>query len=789
MPAPIRFHSSRRALPALSLLLALTASAPVLAARPNTPQNSGTGRIHQLEERASRQPATYRSTRQYLEHARLLANEGRTQESLNLLRSWQETDISFRDYILMEQARLLSSSGHRAEAIPLLRRLISEQPGSCFAPEARLLLPSLLESQNLPAEAADAWHEAGRALPKESGRAAVAEARLLLVAGRREEAAHLLESLLKGGKGLRAHHQAALLVARDPGLLATCLREPGRLKDLAETLLSNREIETALPLIQELRQSATDPIARARAEFWTGRALFLSGRAEEALPWLQKAQTSPEDSIRIPAGMTLSRAYSFLGRDGESATVLRGLLATSLPSGFRGDMAILLANTLRRLGQDQAAETALQDGLNAAAGTARARFLHRLGMFRLRQKRWEEASRFFSQTLALLPAHPRGDLPDPVEAAFFLGVAEDGARHPDGALEAWLRSPWDPENFYSHAGREQAISLLARTPGLAKRAAASYRSQAAAAPRKRKNSALSALARLYALPGYEDEAGRLLSTQAGLTSLRGLTVLPAAAEDLMPPPDSGPARSLFRAQTFQRLGLAAAASLEYSRLSPGFMAKAMKITPAEAVRRLTFTLARMGELSGDGFQAYRQGHHLLALAAPGTPLPLIPREILRFCYPAPYQETVLDTCRKANVDPHLAYALAYQESRFDEDAHSPNAARGLLQLLPSTAREAARAAGLPAPEGDDSLYDPNQNLRLGIHHIRQLLTALRTPAAAAAAYNAGAAQAAYWKSLSWEPEEYYLAPEVTFAQTRDYVVQVLAHTRMYAWLWPEFRLQ
>jgi soluble lytic murein transglycosylase-like protein len=91
----------------------------------------------------------------------------------------------------------------------------------------------------------------------------------------------------------------------------------------------------------------------------------------------------------------------------------------------------------------------------------------------------------------------------------------------------------------------------------------------------------------------------------------------------------------------------------------------------------------------------------------------------------PYIEQV---ARDNNVDPSLVKAVALVESGFNPKAVSNKGARGLMQLLPSTAKQ----------YGVTNLHDPYQNLKAGAAHLRDLLDEFDgNVTLALAAYNAG----------------------------------------------------
>ena len=104
-----------------------------------------------------------------------------------------------------------------------------------------------------------------------------------------------------------------------------------------------------------------------------------------------------------------------------------------------------------------------------------------------------------------------------------------------------------------------------------------------------------------------------------------------------------------------------------------------------------------------------------------------------------------------HVDPKLAHAVVQVESNYQPDAVSPKGAMGLMQLMPSVARE----YGVKNP------YDPEQNLSAGLQVLRDLLD--RYPEQTAlAAYNAGEGSVSRYGGIP------------PFAETQDYVQRGMA---------------
>ncbi len=126
----------------------------------------------------------------------------------------------------------------------------------------------------------------------------------------------------------------------------------------------------------------------------------------------------------------------------------------------------------------------------------------------------------------------------------------------------------------------------------------------------------------------------------------------------------------------------------------------------------------------------------------------VPRDVLALYLPLPYPKALQEAARVSGVPAWLLAGQVRQESLWVPTARSPRGARGLLQLLPRTARERARALGVPA----GPLEDPTVNLRLGALELARLRDELGSLEAALAAYNGGLARVRRWEKRWPDPE-------------------------------------
>lgn len=133
----------------------------------------------------------------------------------------------------------------------------------------------------------------------------------------------------------------------------------------------------------------------------------------------------------------------------------------------------------------------------------------------------------------------------------------------------------------------------------------------------------------------------------------------------------------------------------------------------------------------------------------------------------------------------LAYAIARQESAFNPAAISPADARGLLQLLPSTAKGVAARHGIAyAPE--KLTRDPGFNATLGAHYLGEQIDRFDgSYVLTFIAYNAGASKVPDWIARYGDPrgksidEVVDWIERIPFPETRNYVMRVMENYQVY----------
>jgi len=242
------------------------------------------------------------------------------------------------------------------------------------------------------------------------------------------------------------------------------------------------------------------------------------------------------------------------------------------------------------------------------------------------------------------------------------------------------------------------------------------------------------------------------------TGLPPLSFAPALLP--LPTPPSAVSAGLARIDTLLLAGLDSAAQAE------------VRVVLARPPQDLDVLLAWSEGLGlrGYGSAAVRLGWQA-ALQAPGDP------RVLRAIFPWPNRTAVEAEAEEFGVDALLLAAIVRQESVFDVEALSPAGARGLAQLLPSTAALTAR--GLDVTFYPAWITVPDLNLHLGAAHLAELLRRFGRLDAAVAAYNAGPSPVRRWLERDGAADPDRFIELIPYPETRGYLRSVLRNRELY----------
>lgn len=149
---------------------------------------------------------------------------------------------------------------------------------------------------------------------------------------------------------------------------------------------------------------------------------------------------------------------------------------------------------------------------------------------------------------------------------------------------------------------------------------------------------------------------------------------------------------------------------------------------------------------------------------------LVNRETMDLYFPKVYFPTFEKNA--SGIDPYFLLSVARQESAFNVRAVSRAKAKGLLQILPKTARRFWSQKKM-------DLSDPDTNVQIGSRYLQELLRKTNGQVHfALAAYNAGENRIAIWETRYQTTEPVLFIDLIPYRETREYVASIL---RNYFW--------
>jgi len=223
---------------------------------------------------------------------------------------------------------------------------------------------------------------------------------------------------------------------------------------------------------------------------------------------------------------------------------------------------------------------------------------------------------------------------------------------------------------------------------------------------------------------------------------------------------------LIRAQALWEVGLWTEARLEFDTIH-----RLHRNDPL-GLLQLAFYYQSLGLYRSSLFAALR----LMALSKAAETT--IPSALVRLAYPIEYEAVVVQEANKYGLDPLLVAGLIRQESSFDATNFSAADARGLMQLIPSTAADVANRLGWPNYTVKD-LFKPSVNIAFGSYYLA-LVRDIQGGSIAAAllSYNAGPTAVQGWLNASGRDMD-QLHRVIQYDETRQYLEFIYQNAIIY----------
>ncbi len=552
----------------------------------------------------------------------------------------------------------------------------------------------------------------------------------------------------------------------------------------------NRNFEAARghygAVVERYPQSGTV----ANALYQIGRGFYLQQKYDEALNYFQRVltefpeSTSARDALTFTAG-----AYNRLKRTDDAIAAYRRLIQR-YPDGPNPDRPYLnIIDALHEAGRHKEALDWVQQ--------TRSRFKGQLGAtialfaqtrIHLAQGAWPAV---VADTDELLSLSELGGTQVPggatkSEVTFLRAYSLEQLGRTDAAINAYLAVPDGRNEYYGGLAtkRLQALATEAKWSSVIQQRAKTLHSEA----EKALASGQADQARRLAT-----DAMRLSIEQSVGTRLREIlrqtySSLPAYQ---MPPFNLVP---LGRQEVVENAPQAGRSSIADELLFLGLYDEGTQefavtrgsggIQPAPArtpsgLTDVDYTLAvysLRGELAN---RAVRFGEQVWRSIPADYVIEIAPRDMLELLYPLPYRDSLLRHTTPRGVDPRLVISIARQESRFQADAKSVAAARGLMQFIPSTADDVAAELGIN-PFRQDKLYLPDTAILFGSQYLANLFAQFPAQTeAVAASYNGGPDNMARWLARSRAKDPARYVSEIGFTQTKDYVFKIMTNFWIY----------
>lgn len=233
--------------------------------------------------------------------------------------------------------------------------------------------------------------------------------------------------------------------------------------------------------------------------------------------------------------------------------------------------------------------------------------------------------------------------------------------------------------------------------------------------------------------------------------------------------------SLVRLKAWAKIDNSRFLNLEVKRLKnhsiPSLLAKQPAEKQADIKSDLHILNATLIQSANNYLSAFRYLYQVLDKKEVNFNRPLL--EIL---YPRPYFDVLSRALKKDSIDPIILLSLIRQESVFNPNARSRVGARGLMQLMPTTAKRFRRSVR------DRHLTNPKINIELGTKYFRNLMKRYDGNLVyVLAAYNAGESRVERWKNQYFDTDDTILKniEAIPFLETRNYVKLIFRNIFFY----------
>ena len=701
----------------------------------------------------------------------------RTGDTATAVANYQATaanNSKLKEYALWRLARIARSTGDLVLERERLQQLIATAPSSLLFEAATLRLSeSFFESGDFAAAASSAQP---LTLSKTVGVAREGTALMGLAyvrAGKATEARAVFTKLLMQMPDASRPDDYALEAVRQLDAFdnkSPTLSEADHLLR-ASVYQFNRDFAGARVHYQAVIDRFPQSTTVANATFQIARGFYNEAKYEEAVKLFQKVFDSyPQSSSARDAVGFLGSSYVRMKRTDDAVNAYK-LLIDRFPDNPAPERAYLnIIDALHEAGRyPEALNWVQQARTRFKTDLATALVLFAQLRIHMAQGSWATVVR---DTDELLKFSDLGGTRVPggtnaAEVTFLRAYALEQLGRTEEATTAYLSIPEGRNEYYGTRATQRLLDLATndKSRSLVRNRlnALLSESKAASAAGQQEQARAAAQSSLRLTSDPQTRAEALKYLQAAYNALTTYRVPAFSKRTLLKQEDNlGPHETL--ANSLLLLGL-------YDEALPELLAaRKSSAGPDE-----DYSIAVLALRAGTPNRAVRFGEQIWKTMPADFVIELAPRELVELLYPAPFRESLLKHASSRNVDPRFVLSIARQESRFQADAKSIAAARGMMQFIASTANEIAAQVNLQNFTQDD-LYNADTSILFGSQYLANLFKQFpNQPQAVAGSYNGGADNLARWIARSRANEADRYVPEIGFTQTKDYVYKVMAN--------------
>jgi soluble lytic murein transglycosylase len=476
----------------------------------------------------------------------------------------------------------------------------------------------------------------------------------------------------------------------------------------------------------DLSRKYLEPVSiqNMEAAYYYARTLFFLGDYENSKRTFQVALGLwPDDSKFSQALYQYANVYLREGNYPKASELYEQLKKISNGS-MRDNAAFKMIYSLRAQGRLEEALLALAPYTSSRNLTQRGLAMSLRGRIYFQMGRYKDAYAEFQKALALKPFRNQK------EVLLWKGMTLEKLDRTTEARNLFL-SLAGGTDFYSHKARERIVQQIKHSP-----------------PQT------SFAIDLPSLPDTSDEPEILSQYEQG-------NVLPA----------------FLYLRLYEEAG----------EVLPDVDRETWKILDVSESNRLQRFLgvAYLGALCGNYSTATYYAELFLKNLPRGQTIFSLSPEVLKALFPIPYKDEVERFSRERQLDPFLVLSIMKQESKFKPLARSPAFARGLMQIIPSTAAGLATSLGLQ-DFSVDQLYIPEVNINLGTRYVQDITREFGNQVEfIAAGYNGGESNVRRWQDSSMKDEVMDFVSSIDFKETKNYVMIVKSNYEIYKQIYGE----